>query len=68
MVTLTDVLRLVGSDTTLDWLAGRAEPAAGKPAFHWRRAEREAGSAGPPPPPPEPKQQERAAEAPRREA
>jgi hypothetical protein len=53
VITLTDVLRLVGSDTTLDWLMARAQPAAGKPAFHWRRAEKEAGraTAAPQPPP-----------------
>jgi CBS domain-containing protein len=54
VITLTDVLRLVGSDTTLDWLMARAEPGAGKPEFHWRRVEKEQGRASPPPPPPPP--------------
>jgi CBS domain-containing protein len=49
VITLTDVLRLVGSDATMDWLMARAEPAAGKPEFHWRRAEKEEGGVAPPP-------------------
>ena len=52
VVTLTDVLRLVASDTTLDWLASRAGPATGAGEFHWRKAAREAGADKPLPPPP----------------
>lgn len=51
-MTLTDVLRLVASDTTLDWLASRAGPATGAGEFHWRKAAREAGADKPLPPPP----------------
>jgi len=39
------VLRLVGSDTTLDWLSSRGD-------FHWRKVASEAGASKPPPPPP----------------
>jgi hypothetical protein len=50
VVTLTDVLRLVGSDTTLDWLASRAAPGGGG-EFHWRKVAREPGADKPLPPP-----------------
>ena len=50
VVTLTDVLRLVGSDVTLDWLTSRAAPTAGG-EFHWRKVAREAGADKPLPPP-----------------
>ena len=52
-MTLTDVLRLVGSDTTLDWLtSAAADPSAAKVPFHWRRAAHEAGAPRAPPPQP----------------
>jgi hypothetical protein len=49
VVTVTDVLRLVGSDVTLDWLASRAGPGGGE--FHWRKVAKEAGAEKALPPP-----------------
>jgi hypothetical protein len=49
VATLTDVLRLLGSDLTLDWLASRAGPGGGE--FHWRKVAKEAGAEKALPPP-----------------
>ena len=48
-MTLTDVLRLVASDTTLDWLASCGGPSA-PGELHWRKAAREPGADKPLPP------------------